>query len=341
MSRQPKLAITMGDPAGIGPEICLAVCGMPVVRKAAQLTLVGTRSILERTARELRLPEDWSAAKDDEPIRVVDVGEASDAVRWGHLSPQAGRLSAQYLDRAIDMALAGEVDAIVTAPISKEAWHRAGVRHPGHTEYLAERLGADEYAMMLVHDAWRVLHLSTHCSLRGAIALVEKERIVRMLRLFDNVLRELGIASPSIAVAGLNPHAGEGGLFGDEEITEIAPAVEQARLAGMRVVGPISPDTVFARARTGEFDGVLAMYHDQGHVAVKTVAFEPGPSGRWASVHGVNVTVGLPIIRTSVDHGVAFDIAGQGIARPDSLVDAVLLAAQMARNRIQKRGAGA
>jgi 4-hydroxythreonine-4-phosphate dehydrogenase len=229
--------------------------------------------------------------------------------------------------------MAKEVDGIVTGPISKEAWHRAGVLYPGHTEYLAGRVGTNDFGMMLVRDNWRVLHLSTHCSMRQALTYVRKERIVRMLRLFDEFLRGLDIAAPSIAVAGLNPHAGEGGLFGDEEITEIGPAIEEARRAGLRVTGPISPDTVFARGRTGEFDGVLAMYHDQGHVAVKTLAFEPGSNGRWASVHGVNVTVGLPIIRTSVDHGVAFDIAGQGRARPESLVDAVLLAAQLARKR--------
>ena len=334
MAQKPRLALTIGDPAGIGPEICLLACAMPVVQRAADLVLVGTEAILESTARELKLPEVWRTEGSGALVRLVNVGEARETIPWGRVSAEAGRLSALYLERAIALALGGEVDGIVTAPISKEAWRRAGVNFPGHTEYLAERFGANEYGMMLVHDAWRVLHLSTHCSLREAIALVTKERIVRMLRLLDETLHQFGITAPAIGVAGLNPHAGEGGLFGDEEITEIVPAVEQAKAAGLRVVGPISPDTVFARARTGEFDGVLAMYHDQGHVAVKTCAFEPGSGGRWASIHGVNVTVGLPVVRTSVDHGVAFDIAGQGVARPDSLADAVLLAAQMARRRV-------
>lgn len=338
MARRPVLAVTTGDPAGIGPEICLKACAMPVVQRAAKLVLVGTESILERTARELKLPQVWKAARDEPAVGLVDVGGTDEGIRWGEVSPAAGRLSAAYLDRALDLALEGRVDGIVTAPISKDAWHRAGVKYPGHTEVVAERLGAYEYGMMLVQDRWRVLHLSTHCSLRDAVALVKKERIVRMLRLFDRTLRDFEIASPSIAVAGLNPHAGEGGLFGEEEISQIAPAVEEARCAGLRVTGPISPDVVFARARTGEFDGVLAMYHDQGHIAVKTVMFEPGPGGRWSSIHGVNVTVGLPTVRTSVDHGVAFDIAGQGIARPDSLVDAILLAAQMVRSRARAGG---
>jgi len=333
MSGRSRLALTMGDPAGIGPELCLTVSAMPVVRKAADIVLVGTESLLRKAARELHLPIAWEQDAGDERVGLVDVGSPTQDIPWGQVSPDAGRLSAEYLDRAITMALAGEVDGIVTAPISKDAWHRAGVPYPGHTEYLAQRAQAAEYGMMLVQNNWRVLHLSTHCALREAIALVRKDRIVRMLHLFDQSLQELGIASPFIAVAGLNPHAGEGGLFGDEELTEIGPAIEAVRRAGLRVAGPISPDTVFARARTGEFDGVLAMYHDQGHVPVKTLGFEPGSAGRWAAVHGVNVTVGLPIIRTSVDHGVAFDIAGQGLARPDSLVDAVLLAAQMARVR--------
>jgi len=343
MSRRLRLALTMGDPAGIGPELCLVVSAMPVARKTADLVLVGSEEVLRRTASELNLPRAWTDGQEDEfpPADIVDIGRPAGPIPWGVLSAEAGRLSAAALDRAISLALAGKVDGIVTAPISKDAWHRAGVPYPGHTEYLADRTGTKEYGLMLVKDTWRVLHLSTHCALREAIALVRSDRIVWMLRLFDAVLRELGCLSPYIGVAGLNPHAGEGGLFGDEELTQIAPAIRAARATGLRVEGPVPPDTVFARARIGEFDGVLAMYHDQGHVAVKTLAFEPGPSGRWAAVHGVNVTVGLPIIRTSVDHGVAFDIAGQGIARPDSMVEALLLAAQLARSRrISTRKAG-
>lgn len=320
---KPRLAVTMGDPAGVGPELCLAVATDTRATGAADLLFVGTESILQSVAKTLGRPL-------PDPAHICSVAEPEVAVPPGAVSAEAGRLSALYLDRAIVLAQKGEVDGIVTAPISKEAWHLAGVPFPGHTEFLAAKTGTKEYGMMLVHGTWRVLHVSTHCSLRDAISRVTQERVLRMLLLFDGVLRDLGIASPRIGVAGLNPHAGEAGLFGDEEREHILPAVLEARARGVEVLGPIPPDTVFARARLGEYDGVLAMYHDQGHIAVKTLAFEPSKDGGWASVHGVNVTVGLPIVRTSVDHGVAFDIAGKGIARTESMLDAIQLAARMA-----------
>ena len=339
MSARPRLAITMGDPAGIGPELCLAAATMPEVTELADIVLVGSEACLRAAGQDLGLPAVWEQRFGDghEPPQLVDVGAPEQPIPYGRVSAEAGRLSAEALERAIAMAVSGEVDGIVTAPISKEAWHRAGVRFPGHTEYLADRTGTTEFGMMLVAGTWRVLHLTTHVSLRDAIALVKKDRIVWMLGLFDQVLRDLGCRTPRIAVAGLNPHAGEAGLFGDEERTDILPAIRAAVDAGLRAEGPIPADTVFARARNGEYDGVLAMYHDQGHAAFKTLAFEPGDGGAWSAVRGVNVTIGLPIVRTSVDHGVAFDIAGRGIARPDSLVDAISLAAQLAQHRSAPR----
>jgi 4-hydroxythreonine-4-phosphate dehydrogenase len=324
----------MGDPAGVGPELCVRVATDAAVRSAAEIVIVGTESVLHESAERLGHPIPKS-------VEIRSVAETTIEIPLGAVSREAGRLSAAYLDAAIGLAQTHEVDGIVTAPISKEAWHLAGVPFPGHTEYLAAKTQTSEYGMMLVHGDWRVVHLSTHCSLRRAIEMVSRERIVRMLRLFDSTLRDLGIERPHIGVAGLNPHAGEGGLFGDEEQTQIAPAVAEALALKIDATGPIAPDTIFARARAGEFDGVLAMYHDQGHVAVKTVIFEPSEQGGgWAAVHGVNVTIGLPIIRTSVDHGVAFDIAGRGTARADSMLDAIYLAATMATKKAQTENGG-
>ncbi len=324
----------MGDPAGVGPELALKIGIMPVVQRAARLVFIGSEKTFTENARLLGLPLPWSAdVPKDVRAELIDIGDAKEPITCGEVSAEAGRLSFAAVERGIAMALDGSVDGIVTAPISKDAWHRAGMKYPGHTELLADRSGVDDFALMLVLDDWRVLHVSTHVSLRHAIDMVTEERILRMLRLFDEGLRALGCTKPVIGVAGLNPHASEGGLFGDEEARIIAPAIVKARSEGIEARGPIPPDTVFARGRTTEFDGVLAMYHDQGHVAVKTLTFEPGADGRWAAVHGVNMTVGLPIVRTSVDHGVAFDIAGQGIARPESMVEAVLLGARVAAAR--------
>ena len=322
----------MGDPAGVGPELCIKVATMKFVQDAADLTIVGSRQVFDETTQKLALSDDWKRT-----VGFVDVGPTQEDIPFGAISSEAGRISALCLQTAIDMSLRGEVAGIVTAPISKEAWHSAGVNFPGHTEYLAERTGTQEYGMMLSWNTMRILHLTTHCSLIHAISQVKKDRILRMLSLFRETLIEIGIESPLIAITGLNPHSGEGGMFGTEEQEEIIPAIEEARERGFRVEGPVVPDTVFARARTGEFDGVLAMFHDQGHIAVKTLAFEPDTKGRLSAVHGVNVTIGLPIVRTSVDHGVAFDIAGQGVASPDSMVDAVLLGAQLVQARTRKQ----
>jgi 4-hydroxythreonine-4-phosphate dehydrogenase len=223
--------------------------------------------------------------------------------------------------------MADEVEAIATAPINKEAMRAAGFPYDGHTELLAHQTGTKAYTMMLASGNFRVFHVSTHVSLRGAIERAKKARVLQVIELAHREIQRLGVAEPRLAVAGLNPHAGEHGLFGDEEVHEIRPAVEDARARGWNVVGPVSPDTVFARAKRGDFDGVVAMYHDQGHIPFKMTEFELG----------VNVTVGLPIIRTSVDHGTAYDIAGKGVADPKNMVQAIALAADMARRRAEAR----
>jgi 4-hydroxythreonine-4-phosphate dehydrogenase len=237
----------------------------------------------------------------------------------GEVRAAAGKAAVAYVERACDLALAGQVDAIVTAPLNKAAINLAGFPYPGHTELLKACTQADRVTMLLIGPKLRVVHVSTHVSLAQAIKLVKKERIEQVITLAHEACRALGISQPRIAVAGLNPHAGEAGLFGDQEQREIMPAVHAARAKGMDVSDPQPPDTVFLRATKGIFDIVVAMYHDQGHIPMKLLAFDDG----------VNVSIGLPIIRTSVDHGTAFDIAGSGQAKESSLRAAIDVAVEM------------
>lgn len=333
-SARPLLAITMGDAAGIGPEIIIKALTerRPAMDSVGRVVVVGDPGALVRAAHVCRrvvtmrpVEPPFPSSSGPETLDIHAVG-ALDllAIPFGQVSPEAGKAAVEYLERAIDLAKAGAVDGIVTAPISKESIHRAGVGFPGHTEILAERTGTELFGLTLVSGDLTVIHLSTHLPLAEAIGLVTKERVYRFIGLAQATGRQLGYERPRIAVAGLNPHAGEGGLFGAEEGEAIAPAVAKARGMGIDVVGPISPDVVFLQARRGAYDMVLAMYHDQGHVAVKTQGFE----------EGVNMTAGLPIVRTSVDHGTAFDIAGTGRADPMSLIQAFTLAAQISRRKL-------
>jgi 4-hydroxythreonine-4-phosphate dehydrogenase len=271
-------------------------------------------------ARQVRVVSDAAAAGTGETLDVLDLRNADPArIARGRVSAEAGRAAYQYIEAAVGLARAGTAAAVVTAPINKEALGAAGLTHAGHTEILADLCGVKGVAMMLVAGRLRVSHVSTHVSLRGAIERVTIPRILEVVRLTRDALRRLGVGGPRIAVAGLNPHAGEGGLFGSEERETIAPAVAAARAEDIDARGPFPPDSVFFRASQGEFDAVIAMYHDQGHIPVKVLGF----------YEGVNVTLGLPIIRTSVDHGTAFDIAGTGRADEQSMVAAIRLAAQM------------
>ena len=317
----PKIAITMGDPAGIGAEVTLKAVMRPEVRQTCRPVIVGDRSVLKRAAQVLSPPV---PAHELEALEVADLGRISEAEHaWGRLDARFGAAAAVYIETAVRMALAGDVAAVVTAPVNKEALRQANVPYPGHTEMIAALTQAERYAMMLVGPSLRVVHVSTHVSLAEAIRRVRKERILAIIRLARDVLRMEGIPAPRIAVAGLNPHAGEHGLFGREEIDEIRPAVEAARAEGIDAGGPHPPDTVFLHATQGKYDIVVAMYHDQGHIPTKLLGFEDS----------INVTVGIPIIRTSVDHGTAFDIAGKGVASEASMVRAITYAARLARNR--------
>ncbi len=332
----PLLAITMGDPAGIGPEVVVSALSRRRLRAACRPQVIGDARVLRRAAEAL--PRRFSpkivataseANKHPSRICLLDLANADpEQIPVGAVSAAAGRAAAAYIDQAVSLALSGQVAGLVTAPINKQALRLAGVPYPGHTEMLAARCRVSEVAMMLIHGDMRVSHVTTHLALREACLRVTRKRVLSVIRLTDKALRRMGQPRPRLAVAGLNPHAGESGLFGEEEVREIAPAVAEAQCEGIAAVGPLPPDTVFARHRAGEFEAVVAMTHDHGHIAVKTVGFSPRPAGGLRSA-GVNVTLGLPIVRTSVDHGTAFDLAGKGIADPGSMVAAILLAAKM------------
>jgi 4-hydroxythreonine-4-phosphate dehydrogenase len=332
----PLIAVTMGDPAGIGPEIVAKAFAEEGFRDEGRSLVVGDPEILERAAKLLELPlraneisEPEEAAFEPGAVDVLAVGEVPGDLPFGELDARAGDAAFRYVQRATELANERRVAAIATAPLNKEAMHLAGHKYPGHTEILAELTGTKAYAMMLVTDELKVIHVSTHVSLREAIERVRPGRELAVIRLAHDALRKLGVENPKVAVAGLNPHAGENGLFGTEDLEHIAPAVEEAKEQGIEASGPWPPDTVLMRARRGEFDVVVVQYHDQGHIPVKLMGFEAG----------VNVTVGLPFFRTSVDHGTAFDIAGTGKADHASMQAAIDLARKLsaAEERVEER----
>jgi 4-hydroxythreonine-4-phosphate dehydrogenase len=326
-----RVAITMGDPAGIGSEIIAKA--VPRIGPGVDVVVVGDAAVLERAVEicdsdlAVQVVDGPGDEVAERQIPVLDL-DLVDDVSYGDLREHYGAVSLAYVERAVELAIAGEVDAIATAPINKQATRMAGSEYAGHTGMLADYTDTDDYAMLLVEDDLRVSHVSTHVSLLDAITNVTTEEVVTTIEVTAEGLRDLGVTDPTIAVAGLNPHASDGGLLGDEEREQIRPAVERAIDAGIDAVGPESPDTVFQAAAGGAYDAVVAMYHDQGHIPIKMLGFASG-----SEVSGVNVTIGLPIVRTSVDHGTAFDIAGRGIASETSMVDAVETAARIARRR--------
>ncbi len=326
---KPVLAITMGDAAGIGPEIVVKALSRPEVRALCRPLVIGDVMTLYRSLHFVgggRRPSivpvaavadvDWNDAT---AIPVLQPGDALAGVKPGELSAAAGRGAVEYVLAACELAKRGQVAGIVTAPLNKEAMRLAGYHYPGHTELLAEQFGVQHYSLVLAARGQFIFHVTTHVSLRRALELITRSRVLSQIRLAHLLADALGRSAETIAVAGLNPHAGENGLFGDEEIVAIAPAVRDAQAEGILAVGPLPADVLFPRAAQGRYAFVIALYHDQGHAVFKTLYFD----------EGVNVTVGLPVIRTSVDHGTAFDIAGQGIANEASLVEAIRLAAQL------------
>ena len=321
------VAVTMGDPAGIGPEVIARTFTEKGFQNENRAFVIGDARIMRRAVELMglslgvnkieRLEE---ALFEPGSVDVLQVGDLPGDLPFGELDARAGAAAFEYVRRATGLALEGSVGTVATAPLNKEAMHMGGYEYPGHTEILAELTGTKDFAMMLRTEALRVIHVSTHVSLREAIDRVSKERVLTVIHLAREALAKVGVDEPKIAVAGLNPHAGENGLFGDEDAECIAPAIVEAREEGIDASGPHPPDTVFAKARTGEFDIVVVQYHDQGHIPIKLMGFEGG----------VNVTVGLPFFRTSVDHGTAFDIAGTGRADHSSMRTAIELARDLA-----------
>ena len=327
---RPRIGITLGDVAGIGPEVAVKAVMSPRVWQCCTPILIGESSVVSHYAhhlapgRDLRLIEDPSES-DIEPqeiplVNLENINFSKSLV--GRVSRECGLAGLEFIRRAVDLCLRKRLDAVVTGPIHKEAAQLAGIGVPGHTEFLALLCRVSEVRMLLVVNHLRAMHLTTHLSLCNALKFVKKQRILETIRYAVKALEQLQVTKGKIAVAALNPHAGEGGLFGDEEIYEIAPAVQEAQQLGLNVSGPVSPDTVFYRMDRGEFDLVIAMYHDQGHIPLKLMGFD----------RGVNITIGLPIIRTSVDHGTAFDIAGKMMASPDSMINAIELASVMVQS---------
>lgn len=336
---KPIIAITVGDPCSIGPEITAKALALPEIYEQCRPLVVGDAGLMFEAARiaavnlEVRPVENPAQGRYE--YGVIDVLDLQNVdlsqLEYGKVTRLGGEASFQYIAKAIELALAGEVDAVTTGPIHKEAINLAGHHYAGHTEIFADLTKTKDYCMMLIDKNFRVSHVTTHVAFSQVPSLITKERVLKVIELTYEALLRMGIARPRIAVAGLNPHAGEGGLFGREEIEEIGPAVEQARWQGMTVDGPISPDTIFVKLRGGQYDAVVAMYHDQGHIPTKIVGFQyDNSTGTWGAVAGINVTLGLPIIRTSVDHGTAFGKAGKGTANPESMIDAIKLAAELA-----------
>jgi 4-hydroxythreonine-4-phosphate dehydrogenase len=328
MSDRPIIAITTGDPAGVGPEVTAKALARGEVWACCRPLVVGDARVLARAIELVGVPlapravEDVSDARFDPAAPdVLDLRNADPAaLQPGLVSAAAGRAAVEYVEKAVELARAGLVDAIATGPINKAALKAAGVPFIGHTELLAALTGEERVTTMLATTGLRVVHVTRHVPLAEVAKYITRERILETIRLTDVGLRQMGIAAPRLAVAALNPHGGDDGLLGREELDAIGPAVEAARAEGIAASGPIPADSVFFRAIRGEFDAVIAMYHDQGHIPIKTHGFE----------RSVTVTLGLPIVRTSVDHGTAFDIAWQGVAHEESMVEASCLAAQLA-----------
>ncbi|TDL31969.1 4-hydroxythreonine-4-phosphate dehydrogenase PdxA [Jeotgalibacillus sp. S-D1] len=329
MSKKPIIGITMGDGAGVGPEVIIKSLQHKHLYEESHPVVIGDASRLEKAAQLLDLnivikkisEQDSLASTSFGEIHCLDLNLLPADLPFGNVSAEAGNAAFQYLKKAIELANEEKIDAICTAPLNKEALHKGGHQYPGHTEILAELTGTTDFSMMLSSPKLKVIHVTTHVGLIDAINMIKPERVLKVIELAHETLSRSGISSPKIGVCGINPHAGENGLFGyGEEEEKIMPAIEKARAQGINLEGPLPADTLFFRAQRGDFDIVVAMYHDQGHGPIKVLGLESG----------VNITVGLPIIRTSVDHGTAFDIAGKGIADEGSMLEALRQAIELA-----------
>jgi 4-hydroxythreonine-4-phosphate dehydrogenase len=339
---RPLIGISVGDPAGIGPEITAKALSLPEIYELCRPLVVADAGMMKEAIKfsnlNLKIHTVLSPKEGLYQFGTIDLVDLKNIdgnpIRHKTISADYGKASFEYVKKVIELAMTKEIDATVTGPISKEAINLAGFRYSGHTEIYADLTHTKDYAMMLVHDHFRVIHVSTHVSLREACDRVKKDRVYRVIMLGHDAVRKLGIKNPKIAVAGLNPHAGESGMFGREEIEEIDPAIKQAQKEGLNVEGPIPPDTVFSKMQGDQYDLVVVMYHDQGHIPTKLIGFRYDDKTKtWGSMSGVNITCGLPIIRVSVDHGTAFGKAGEGRANPESMIQAIKIAAQLANKK--------
>lgn len=313
MKKIPVIGITMGDPAGIGPEIILKTFRKREILRCCIPVIIGDAGFLKKTAEYLGIPALSSK------IDVIDLKNIQEKIDIGKPSRAGGIAAVGYIKKAVNLAKDKKVDAIATAPISKEAINMAGYKYPGHTEMLAEFTDTKDYAMMIASKDIRVVLITTHAAIKDVNRLINREKILRIIRLTCSSLKLWGFSNPRIGVSALNPHAGEGGIFGSEEIEMIAPAIDDAKSEGIDVCGPFPADTIFVPPRRIKFDAIVVMYHDQGLIPVKMTAFGKA----------VNITLGLPFIRVSVDHGTAYDIAGKGVANPSSLIEAVKMAVRL------------
>lgn len=340
----PKIGISMGDPAGIGPEICIKALATEKYYQQCKPLVVGDATTMSLAASAFNKNIKINPVKNVEEalfeFGTIDVLDLQNVDQHelvpGTVSAMSGNAAFMAVKKVIELALSGEIDATVTAPINKESIHLAGHHFSGHTEIYAHYTNTSKFAMLLADDNLRVIHATTHVSLRKACDLCTRERVLEVIMLLNDACKQFGIPNPRIAVAGLNPHAGENGLFGDEEITQIIPAIDDARKQQITIEGPVPPDTMFVKAVQGKFDGCVVMYHDQGHIPFKLEGFKwDNEKQTMKSVKGVNITLGLPIIRTSVDHGTAFEIAGKGIASADAMLVALDYAIRLANNKKQ------
>lgn len=332
---KPILGITMGDAAGIAPEVIIKALEDKRIYELAHPVVIGDFKIMYRalsivhSTLQLRKIDDLDNFKSEYGyVDIIDLNNLPVDLPFSKVDARAGKAAYEFIEKAVHLTLKEKIHAIVTAPLNKEALHAGGKIFPGHTEILAYLSGTKDYSMMLTSEKLNVIHVTTHVSMRQACDLIKKERVAKVIDLAREYAQMLGFSNPRIAVAGFNAHAGEHGLFGDEDEKEILPAVKAAQLKGFQVTGPLPPDTVFHRAANlDEFDIVVVMYHDQGHIPIKLIGFDSG----------VNVTTGLPFIRTSVDHGTAFPIAGKGIADSRSMTEALYLGAKMANIKYSKK----
>ncbi|MDD5491136.1 MAG: 4-hydroxythreonine-4-phosphate dehydrogenase PdxA [bacterium] len=345
MPKLPIIGMTIGDPSGIGPEIVAKVLADKNVYMSCRPVVIGNSVIIQEGIRVANLGLQVKVIKDITEAKyvpgIIEVIEAADfnlaGLQYGKVQATSGKIAGQSIAKAIQLAIEHKIHAVVTAPINKESFNQGGFPYPGHTEMFAALTQTKNYSMMLVYGNLRVAHVTTHVSMRQALDLITTERVLNTIMVAYNACVSLGIKQPKIGVAGLNPHASDGGMFGDEEEKAIIPAIKIAQGKGIKASGPVPGDTVFAKARGGWFDAVVAMYHDQGHIPLKLIGFVwESDQQKWGQIAGVNITFGLPIIRTSVDHGTAFGKAGKGTADATSLKNAIEIAVTLAQTKFKE-----